>query len=217
MKFILCTSATPYNNSAELSNRASTPISEGWHNGYFYSWWADNQGTAYYANGDSGQYSVQWSSVSSVLGGKGWNPGIWDRVINYSGLYKPSGNSYLAVYGWTRNSLIEYYIIESYGSYNPSSAFSKKGTVSCNGGKYDIVRGWRRGQPSIDGVQTFQQFLSIRNPQRTPGTRISGTIDTACHFNAWRDLGMTLGADHYYQIVATEGYYSSGQSSITVW
>jgi len=29
-------------------------------------------------------------------------------VINYSGTYQYNGNSYLAVYGWTRNSLIEY-------------------------------------------------------------------------------------------------------------
>jgi len=29
-------------------------------------------------------------------------------VINYSGTYQYNGNSYLAVYGWTRSSLIEY-------------------------------------------------------------------------------------------------------------
>jgi len=30
------------------------------------------------------------------------------RVISYSGTYQYNGNSYLAVYGWTRSSLIEY-------------------------------------------------------------------------------------------------------------
>jgi len=29
-------------------------------------------------------------------------------VISYSGTYQYNGNSYLAVYGWTRNALIEY-------------------------------------------------------------------------------------------------------------
>jgi endo-1,4-beta-xylanase len=129
---------------------------------------------------------------------------------------QPNGNSYLAVYGWTRNALIEYYVVESYGSYNPSSAAQKKGTVNCNGANYDVLQTTRVNQPSIDGTKTFQQFWSVRNPKRNPGGQISGTVDTGCHFNAWKNFGLQLGSSHYYQIVATEGYFSSGSATISV-
>ena len=138
------------------------------------------------------------------------------RTISYSGTYTPNGNSYLSVYGWTRSPLIEYYIVESYGSYNPSSAASKKGSVTCDGASYDILQTTRTQQPSIDGTQTFQQFWSVRNPKKTPGGAISGTVTVSCHFTAWASAGMKLGTEHNYQIVATEGYFSSGSSSITV-
>jgi endo-1,4-beta-xylanase len=45
--------------------------------------------------------------------------------------------------------------------------------------------------------------------------RSSGSVNTAAHFNAWAALGLKLGS-HNYQIVATEGYFSSGSSDITV-
>jgi len=45
--------------------------------------------------------------------------------------------------------------------------------------------------------------------------RSSGSVNTAAHFNAWAALGLKLGS-HDYQIVATEGYFSSGSSDITV-
>ncbi|KAF9038052.1 glycosyl hydrolases family 11-domain-containing protein, partial [Panaeolus papilionaceus] len=116
-----------------LEGRSGTPSATGTSNGYYYSWWTDNQGQATYTNGGGGQYSLQWSGNGNLVGGKGWNPGSNNRQINYSGNYQPNGNSYLSIYGWTRNPLIEYYIVESYGSYNPSSAAQKKGSVNCDG------------------------------------------------------------------------------------
>jgi endo-1,4-beta-xylanase len=136
---------------------------EGFHDGYFYSFWTDGGGPVQYTNGPGGSYSATWQNGNpggNWVGGKGWNPGS-RRSISYTGEYNPNGTSYLAVYGWTRKPLIEYYIVENFGSYNPSTGATKLGEITVDEGTYDIYQTMRYEQPSIDGTQTFQQFWSV--------------------------------------------------------
>ncbi|KAF4993126.1 hypothetical protein FDECE_13506 [Fusarium decemcellulare] len=200
--------AVPTAENAELSKR--TPSSTGTHGGYYYSFWTDNPNTVTYTNQNGGSFSVQWSGNNgNFVGGKGWNPGAV-RTINYSGNYSPNGNSYLAIYGWTRNPLIEYYIVENFGTYNPSSGATKKGEVTVDGSVYDIYVSTRTNAPSIEGTRTFQQYWSVRRSKRS-----SGSVNTGTHFNAWKNVGLNLGSFDY-QILAVEGYYSSGSATMTV-
>jgi len=191
------------------ANQTITSNQTGYHNGYFFSFWKDN-GNVTMNLGAGGNYSVQWSNMNNMVVGKGWKPGSANRVVNYSGSFSPNGNGYLALYGWTTNPLIEYYVVENFGSYNPSSGAQRLGSVTTDGSTYDIYRTQRVNQPSIIGTATFYQYWSVRQSHRN-----SGTITVANHFNTWRNLGLTLGSMDY-QIMATEGYQSSGSSNITV-
>lgn len=194
-----------------------TNNSTGTHNGFYYSFWKDT-GNVTFGLREGGRYTSQWSNINNWVGGKGWNPG-GRKVVNYSGSYNVdnSQNSYLALYGWTKSPLIEYYVIESYGSYNPSSCTTGRqtfGTFQSDGATYSIVRCQRVQQPSIEGTQTFYQYFSVREPKKGFGN-ISGTITTGNHFDAWQRAGLNLGT-HDYMVMATEGYQSTGSSDITV-
>ncbi|WYZ37746.1 hypothetical protein EsH8_II_001252 [Colletotrichum jinshuiense] len=198
--------------TTDLIKRQSTPSSQGTHNGYFYSWWTDGASPVTYTNGAAGAYSVTWKSGGNFVGGKGWKTG-GAKSIKYSGTWSPvnNGNSYLTVYGWTKNPLIEYYIVENHGEYNPGSAGTLKGQVTSDGSVYKLYESTRTNAPSIEGTKTFKQFWAIRQSKRT-----GGTVTTQNFFTAWKNAGMTLGTTFDYMIVATEGYQSAGTASIKV-
>lgn len=176
--------------------------------------WTDGGGTVTSTNGSNGNYSVNWSNCGNFVVGKGWTTGNANRVVNYNaGAFNPSGNGYLTFYGWTRNSLIEYYVVDSWGTYRPTGTY--KGSMSSDGGTYDIYTATRYNAPSIDGTQTFTQYWSVRQSKRATGSNVQITFNN--HVNAWRNVGMNLGSSWSYQALCIEGYQSSGYANVTVW
>ena len=118
--------------------------------------------------------------------------------------------SFVGVYGWSRNPLIEYYIVDNWLSpYRPGDwvGNKKRGDFVIDGAVYTVYENSRYG-PSIDGNTQFTQYFSIR---QTP--RDCGTIDITAHFQQWEKLGMMMGNLHEAKILGeagSNGYGTSG-------
>ncbi len=184
--------------------------------GRFYTFWHDS-GSACMTIHAPGNYSVDWQlgERGNLVVGEGWQKGAADRVVHYRvRSFEPGSNGYLSLYGWSRSPLVEYYIVENWGGFVPPGAnASFVGSVYSDGGTYRVYRTQRIDQPSIAGTATFYQYWSVRTTRRLIGA--TSTITFGNHVAEWRKLGLRLGKLDY-QIVATEGFGSSGRSQITV-
>jgi len=211
LAFTLLGCATATGPQQVCSNRTGT------HDGFFYTFWKDG-GSACMRMGPQGNYSIGYDlGDSNMVVGKGWRTGSTTRSIGYrAAAFEAGTNSYLTLYGWSTDPLIEYYVVDSWGSTftPPGEDAPVLGTVVADGGTYNIYRTQRVEKPSIRGTQTFYQFWSVRTEKRPTGSDQSITFPA--HVAAWRSHGMELGKMNY-QVIATEGYGSTGRSDITVW
>ena len=93
-----------------------------------YELWKDNGTTEMSING-SGLFSCKWSGINNALfriGKKFDCTQTWEEIgtinVDYGAEYAPVGNSYLCIYGWTREPLVEYYVVQSWGNWRPPGA-----------------------------------------------------------------------------------------------
>ncbi len=185
----------------------------GIHDGYNWELW-HQEGTVGMTLGEGGAFSCSWKDSHNVLfrTGKKFLPmlplsEVGEISVEYGCDYRPDGNSYLCVYGWSVDPLIEFYIVESWGNWRPPGAKSK-GTITVDGGTYDVYETTRVEMPSIQGTKTFKQYWSVRTDRKT-----EGTVSVSRHIAEWARRGMKLG-DVYEVSLCVEGYESSGEADV---
>jgi endo-1,4-beta-xylanase len=158
-------------------------------------------------------FRAEWNNPNDFLGRVGYFWGNGGPYTQYGNIscnftYTRSGSgtagnySYIGIYGWSRNPLIEYYIVEDWfgnqwqSDTSPMGTGTTQGSVvgsyTLDGATYSVHKNSTRTGPSIDGTKTFTQYFSIR---QTP--RKSGTISVTEHFKKWTALGMNLGSSMY--------------------
>jgi len=167
-------------------------------------WFGPNQG-------GGAAFRAEWTYPNDFLGRVGyfWNQGrpytYYKNVYcDFSFRRSPNGSggdySYIGIYGWSKNPMIEYYIVEDWfgsGIIRPSTiggGATKKGEFTVDGEVYFIYQATRpSGSGNIEGSRnSFPQYFSVRQTRRQ-----SGTISITEHFKEWERIGMKLGTNMY--------------------
>lgn len=182
--------------------------------GYDYELWKDVGNTSMEIK-ENGTFSCSWSEINNALfrAGKKYffveKPieQVTEITVNYGVDYHPEGNSYLCLYGWLKDPLVEYYIVDSWGDWRPPGS-EPKGQITVDGGTYDVYVTIRENQPSIEGDTTFTQYWSVRTEKKT-----EGTISVHEHFKAWTEFGLKLGR-LYEASLTVEGFQSKGTANV---
>ena len=179
-------------------------------------------------------WSQTGSGGSMILYGGGTFTGIWDgenllfrmgKRLGSEKTYDEYGEisldygaehnilrgdvSYLCVYGWTEDPLVEFYIIENHGSYKPPGGKGFVGSYELDGSVYELYVDTRVEQPSIQGTQTFEQYFAVRSDLRT-----KGIISVSEHFTEWENLGLDMGGQLYEIALCAEGYRGAGNAIV---
>lgn len=177
---------------------------------YTYTIWSSGSGGCITPYGKDAAYKATWNNSGDFLARVGlqWNEtqtyeqlGTIAADFAYTKTGSGGGYSFIGIYGWSNNPLIEYYIVEDwYGSGPPTGGGTQKGSFTVDGGTYKVYTHTQNNQPSIHGTATFPQFFSVR---QTP--RQCGHISISEHFKQWATYGMNLGKMYEAKVLVEVG------------
>ena len=203
-----CDTGTPLTGGKQhCSSNASGKMS----GSYTWTIWSSGGGgciTTYDSSGCA--FKATWNNSGDFLArtGLGWNETktfsqLGTISADYAFTKTGSGGSwsFIGIYGWSNNPLVEYYIVEDwFGSSANIYGGTKKGAFIADGDTYTVVTHTQNNQPSIHGNATFPQFFSVRKKARQ-----CGHISISEHFKKWDSLGLKLGKMYEARILVEAG------------
>lgn len=166
----------------------------------------------------SGAFSAQWNNPGDFLARIGFwfdETQTFDEIgeigadLRFTRQGSAGGFSFIGIYGWTLDPLVEYYIVEDSFGNGPAQPFNTqlRGNFNMDGAQYNVYSGARVNLPSIVGNANFTQVLSVRqNPRQC------GHVSISEHFRQWQQMGLPLGLAKEAKILVEAG---GGNGSIT--
>jgi len=159
--------------------------------GYSYTIWSSGSGGCITPYNVGAAFKATWNDSGDFLARVGlkltndkpythYGAFSADFAVSYTGT---GGNfSYIGIYGWSTNPLVEYYIVDDWVTPNRPVPGEKRGTISVDGDSYDVYTHTQVNQPAITGGNaTFPQVFSVRQTRRS-----CGHISITDHFDAWK-------------------------------
>jgi hypothetical protein len=191
---------------------------KGEYDGFDYEFWLEKQDhTGSMTLTGGGTFTCMWEDAFALirtgkrLGSVKSYKDYGTVILEYGAEHNiTKGNvSYLCMYGWTEDPMIEFYIVENHGDYKPPGGKGYQGSYTMDGSTYELYVDTRVEQPSIQGKKTFEQYFAVRTDLRT-----EGTITISDHFQAWDNLGLDMSGVMYEVSLCVEGFYGAGNANI---
>jgi acetyl esterase/lipase len=195
-----CSYTTKYSGGTTITSNCLRDLG----NGYNAEMWGErNNGSMTLFGGEAGcAFKAEWDNTGDFLARVGYydakaskkytDLGEIYAIYNYIKSGDGGGSySYIGVYGWTKNPMIEYYIVDD--TFTPDSedlfwGTNEIGTYKVDGVEYTLMVGQRINAPCIEGSASFKQIFAVRSSYQT-----CGIINVSEHFRNWEELGVKMG------------------------
>lgn len=177
----------------------------------WFMWYSGQNGCMTPYAGAGGAFRANWNNSGDFLARMGIQ---WDETqtfdqlgtigadLRFTKTGSAGGYSFIGIYGWSNDPLVEYYIVEnSYGN-GPAVPFggTQRGTANVDGATYRIYTAQKNNQPSIHGTANFTQVFSVRQSPRE-----CGHVSISQHFQQWQGMGINLGKMYEARVLVEAG------------